>query len=111
MGDPVVLRFFEAVKRRRVERAVSLRRKGEAGMKVNIEIECTPEEARAFMGLPDVSTLNNQLVEEMSKRMSANVEAMEPDALMKNWMSLGGEWQKQMMGLMTQAGSKPGSKP
>ncbi len=79
-------------------------------MKVNIEIECTPEEARTFMGLPDVSTLNNQLVEEMSKRMSANVEAMEPDALMKNWMSLGGEWQKQMMGLMNQAATKPGSK-
>ncbi len=79
-------------------------------MKVNIEIECTPEEARSFMGLPDVSTLNNELVEEMSKRMSANVGAMEPEALMKNWMSVGGEWQKQMMDLMTQAAAKPGSK-
>lgn len=79
-------------------------------MKVNIEIECTPEEARSFMGLPDVSTLNNQLVEEMSKRMSANVGAMEPEALMKNWMSVGGEWQKQMMDMMTQAAAKPGSK-
>ena len=79
-------------------------------MKVNIEIECTPEEARSFMGLPDVSTLNNQLVEEMSKRMSANVGAMEPEALMKNWMSVGGEWQKQMMDMMTQAAAKPGSR-
>ena len=74
-------------------------------MKVNINIECTPEEARAFMGLPDVSVLNNQLVEEMSKRMMGNLDAMEPDALMRNWMTLGGEWQKQMMGLMTQAGA------
>ena len=79
-------------------------------MKVNIEIECTPEEARAFMGLPDVSTLNNQLVEEMAKRMSGNLDGMEPDALMKNWMNLGGEWQKQMMGLMSQAASKPSGK-
>ncbi len=79
-------------------------------MKVNIEIECTPEEARSFMGLPDVSTLNNQLVEEMSKRMSAKVGVMEPEALMKNWMSVGGEWQKQMMDMMTQAAAKPGSK-
>ncbi|MCP2680045.1 DUF6489 family protein [Maricaulaceae bacterium NA33B04] len=75
-------------------------------MKVNIEIECTPEEARAFMGLPDVTSLNNQMVEEMSKRMVANVGAMEPEALMKNWMSVGGEWQKQMMDMMKQA-SKP----
>jgi hypothetical protein len=77
-------------------------------MKVNINIECTPEEARAFMGLPDVSTLNEQLVEEMAKRMTGNLDAMEPEALMRNWMSLGGEWQKQMMGLMAQA-AKPGS--
>ena len=74
-------------------------------MKVNINIECTPEEARTFMGLPDVTGLNAQLVEEMSKRMSANMDAMEPDALMRSWMTMGGEWQKQMMGLMSQAAS------
>ncbi len=74
-------------------------------MKVNINIECTPEEARTFMGLPDVSALNAQMVEEMSKRMVGNLDAMEPEALMRNWMTLGGEWQKQMMGLMTQGGS------
>jgi hypothetical protein len=77
-------------------------------MKVNINIECTPEEARAFMGLPDVSTLNEHLVEEITKRMTGNLDAMESEALMRNWMSLGGEWQKQMMGLMAQA-AKPGS--
>ena len=80
-------------------------------MKVNIEIECTPEEARAFMGLPDVSILNKQLVDEMAKRMTGNMDSMEPEALMKNWMTLGGEWQKQMMGLMSQAATKPGTKP
>lgn len=79
-------------------------------MKVNIEIECTPGEARAFMGLPDVTSLNNQMVEEMSKRMAANVGAMEPEALMKNWMSVGGEWQKQMMDMMKQASKPPSSK-
>lgn len=78
-------------------------------MKVNINIECTPEEARAFMGLPDVSVLNEQLVAEMAKRMTGNLEGMEPDALMRNWMALGGEWQKQMMGLMSQAGGGSGS--
>lgn len=74
-------------------------------MKVNINIECTPQEARAFFGLPDVTPLNDQLVEEMKKRMTANMEAMEPEALMRSWMSMGGEWQKQFMGLMSQAAS------
>jgi hypothetical protein len=38
-------------------------------MKVNIEIDCTPEEARAFMGLPDVSKANDIYVENITKAM------------------------------------------
>jgi hypothetical protein len=72
-------------------------------MKVKIDIECTPAEARAFFGLPDVTPLNEQMVAEMSRRMGANMEALDPDALMKNWMTMGGEWQKQMLDLMNQA--------
>ena len=38
-------------------------------MKVNIEIDCTPEEARAFMGLPDVSKANSVYVDTITKAM------------------------------------------
>lgn len=38
-------------------------------MKINIEIECTPEEARSFMGLPDVSQANSIYVDNISKAM------------------------------------------
>lgn len=38
-------------------------------MKISIEIECTPEEARSFMGLPDVSAANNVYVENVTKAM------------------------------------------
>lgn len=38
-------------------------------MKITIEIDCTPEEARSFMGLPDVSAANNVYVENMTKAM------------------------------------------
>lgn len=38
-------------------------------MKVNIEIDCTPEEARTFMGLPDVSKANDLYVENITKAM------------------------------------------
>lgn len=38
-------------------------------MKINIEIECTPEEARSFMGLPDVTPANNIYVENLAKAM------------------------------------------
>ncbi len=38
-------------------------------MKVHIEIDCTPEEARSFMGLPDVGKANAVYVDTMAKAM------------------------------------------
>ena len=38
-------------------------------MKINIAIECTPEEARSFMGLPDVGPANSVYVETLAKAM------------------------------------------
>lgn len=38
-------------------------------MKVHIEIDCTPEEARTFMGLPDVGKANDVYVDMMAKAM------------------------------------------
>ena len=58
-------------------------------MKVNVEIDCTPAEARAFLGLPDVAPLNEHLVAEMQRRMDENMAAMQPEELMKSWMSFG----------------------
>jgi len=38
-------------------------------MKVNVEIDCTPEEARRFLGLPDVSKANEVYVDAIAKAM------------------------------------------
>lgn len=38
-------------------------------MKINVEIECTPEEARTFLGLPDVSKANSVYVDNIAKAM------------------------------------------
>ena len=38
-------------------------------MKVNVEVECTPEEARRFLGLPDVSKANEIYVDAVAKAM------------------------------------------
>jgi hypothetical protein len=69
-------------------------------MKAKIELECTPEEARAFLGLPDVTALNKQLTEEMQARMKANIAALQPEELMKSWMAFGGQAQEQFMKVM-----------
>lgn len=55
-------------------------------MKVSIDIECTPEEARAFFGLPDVGPMQQALMKDLEDRMRANLAAMEPEALFKTWL-------------------------
>jgi hypothetical protein len=77
-------------------------------MKVNVEVDCTPAEARAFLGLPDVAPLNEALVSEMHARMQANMAAMQPEELMKSWTSFGMQAQDQFRRLM-EAATKPGA--
>ena len=74
-------------------------------MKVKLEVECTPEEARAFLGLPDVTPLNERLVQELTSRAEANMALLQPDELMKSWMAWGGQAQEQFRKLMTAATS------
>jgi hypothetical protein len=69
-------------------------------MKMTIEVDCTPEEARRFMGLPDVSALNEHLVDEMKGRIDANMSMISPDELMKNWMAFGTGAQEHFRKLM-----------
>ncbi len=38
-------------------------------MKITIDIDCTPEEARALMGLPNVAPLNDAMTAHAKERM------------------------------------------
>jgi len=69
-------------------------------MKMTIEVDCSPEEARRFLGLPDVSALNEHLVKEMQSRIDANMAMISPDELVKNWMAFGAGAQEQFRKLM-----------
>ena len=42
-------------------------------MKVNIEIDCTPLEARQFFGLPDMSSMQTAVMDKMQQQMVANI--------------------------------------
>jgi len=55
-------------------------------MKVTINVECTPEEARAFFGLPDVQPMQAAMMDEMQKRMKDGMASMDMENLMKMWM-------------------------
>ena len=55
-------------------------------MKITMDVECTPEEARAFLGLPDVKPMQEHLMRELQERMAANIRAMEPEAMLRTWL-------------------------
>jgi hypothetical protein len=65
-------------------------------MKLNIEIDLTPEEARHVMGLPDVTKMQERIAAEMEKRMLDAIKtASDPEALLKNWFSWGSQGLEQ----------------
>ncbi len=55
-------------------------------MKITVDIDCTPQEARAFLGLPDVAPVQEAFVEALRKRMTETIAAMDGDAMFKAWM-------------------------
>ena len=72
-------------------------------MKMTIEVECSPQEARAFLGLPDVTPLNEKLVSEMQGRREKNMSLLSPEEMLKAWASFGVASQEQFRKLMTAA--------
>ena len=74
-------------------------------MKFKVDIDCTPDEARAFFGLPDVKPLQETLLPEVEERLRATLKAMDPEAMLKTWLpaTLKGFEQLQEM-LLSQLG-------
>jgi hypothetical protein len=68
-------------------------------MKVNVEVTCTPEEARAFFGLPDLKPMQERVLAEIEERLRSGLNAMNPEAVFKTWLpaSMQGVEQMQQM--------------
>ena len=60
-------------------------------MKITINIECTPEEARRYMGLPDVAPMQEALLKELHERTMANVTSLQPAEMLKAWLPMGSD--------------------
>ena len=83
-------------------------------MKIKIDIDCTPDEARSFFGLPDVKPMQEALIAQLQERMTANLAAMDPETMMKTWMPMGlqglEQMQKAFWSQMSQATGSAGGK-
>lgn len=70
-------------------------------MKLTINIDCTPLEARTFFGMPNVEPLNDMIVDEMTKRAKENMDTLaDPERFMTQWMAMSGKGMEQFQNLM-----------
>lgn len=86
-------------------------------MKVTINIDCTPLEARQFMGLPDVQPMQAAVLAEMEKRLIAETAKFSPEGFMRSWFTEGQQsagWFRDMfktaLGQASAANERPTTK-
>jgi hypothetical protein len=80
-------------------------------MKITVDIDCTPEEARRFMGLPDMAPLHDVYLDQMKRAMSEGISPTMIEAMMRSWSPMGeagmGMW-RQMIDQMGGGGAPKG---
>ncbi len=78
-------------------------------MKITIDIDCTPEEARRFFGLPDIAPLQEKFVAAMRERMDETLAGMDGEALLKTWAPQGLAAWEQWRKFWTEAAARAGA--
>ena len=80
-------------------------------MKIQIDMEMTPEEARTLMGLPDLTALNQEMVGEVAKRMKAALDTSDPQAMLRAWMPMGGQGFEQFQRFLFESARRAAGGP
>jgi len=76
-------------------------------MKVTIEIDCTPEEARRTMGLPDLTPLHDKYLDAMGQAMDGTVRPELIEQMLRSWAPMG-EVGMAMWRRLLEGGAKQG---
>lgn len=76
-------------------------------MKINVEVDCTPEEVRRVMGLPDFTPVHEKYIATLLDSIDGVVAPEMLENVMRNWAPMGEAgmsfWRK-----MFESGGKPG---
>jgi hypothetical protein len=78
-------------------------------MKINVEVECTPEEARRAMGLPDLAPVHDRYVAMMVEAIEKQGTPEGFEQMMRGWAPMGEAGMNFWRGLFDAgAGTKSG---
>jgi hypothetical protein len=75
-------------------------------MKINLEVDCTPEEARRAMGLPDLSPVHDKYIATLTDAMDGRGGAEALDAMTKSWGPMGDASMTFWRGIFEAAGRR-----
>ena len=64
-------------------------------MKITVNIDCSPDEARAFLGLPDIRGFQTAVLGELQERMTAGLKTMDAESLIRSWLPTGFQGMEQ----------------
>lgn len=69
-------------------------------MKISIEVDMTPQEARTFLGLPDMTSVHEAFLDEAKSKIAQTSSLLDIDPLVKTWTGLGGVAQDAISSLL-----------
>ena len=69
-------------------------------MKMNVEVDCTPEEARRFLGLPDVTRANELYVDSLINAMQGAGSVDQLQEQFRQFVPMGEMGLKMFMNLL-----------
>jgi Family of unknown function (DUF6489) len=83
-------------------------------LKINIDIDMTPDEARKLMGMPDMEPLQKAMMVKLEEKMHEALDEMsQPDYLFKRFFPVGiqgmEQFQRMTQEVMERATQKAGS--
>lgn len=78
-------------------------------MKIHLDVDCTPEEARAFFGLPNVAPMQEAVMKEIQDRMMAAMKGTDAETLFKTWLPAGAAGLEQLQKMFWQGFGQSGS--
>lgn len=58
-------------------------------MKIHVEVECTPEEARRVMGLPDFTPVHEKYIATLTESMDGTIKPEMLETMLRSWAPMG----------------------
>lgn len=69
-------------------------------MKFTVDVDCTPVEARSFLGLPDLTPIQDHYVKAVLDAMSGNTNIEQMESLLRNLSPFGDAGMKMFSNMM-----------